>query len=298
MVPAFAVIMSSASILGVADILMFRKVDEPPVTPSKVTGFWASFLAPMQNTSFRSYIGFMSYWHVASMVGSPFISVYLLQYVGMALWQVLALWTVAWVGGAVFSQVLGRSAELHGNKAVLQVCVMLKPINMFCLMLAPRDATLAFWTLLPMFVLDAALNAGILIANNGFLLKNSPTENRTMFVASGTAIAGIVGGITAIISGFALTQMEGLTIPFAGGTITGYHILFGLSMLLRFGALPMVNRIQEPSTHPPMPVFSDQVVVVTVFWYRRIEGQIRSLRPARTGRKRRPLPAKVTHSAH
>jgi len=92
--------------------------------------------------------------------------------------------------------------------------------------------------------------------------------------------------------------MAGLSIPFGHGSITGYHVLFALSMLLRFGAVPMVKRIQEPSTHPPMPVFSDQVVVVTILWYRRIEGQIRSLRPARTGRKRRPLPEKVTHSAH
>lgn len=294
----FALIMTVASLLGIIDITMFRKVDEPAVTPAQVTGFWEAFLAPMQNPSFRSYIGFMSYWHIASMVGAPFISLFLLEYVGMHLWQVLALWTLAWVGGAVFSQLLGRSAELHGNKAVLKVCVMLKPINMFCLLLAPRDASLAFWTLLPMFILDAALNAGILIAHNGFLLKNSPTENRTMFVASGTAIAGIVGGVTAIVSGIALTMMHDLAIPLGQSTLTGFHVLFAISMLLRFGALPMVKRIQEPTAHPPMPVFSEQVVVVTVFLYRRIEGQIRSLQPARQASKRHKLPAKNTHSAH
>ena len=160
MVAVFAVIMTIASVLGVADIAMFQKVDEPPVTPSRATGFWESFLAPMQLPSFRSYIGFMSYWHLASMVGAPFISLYLLEHVGMKLWQVLALWTVSWVGGAVFSQFLGRQAELHGNKAVLKVCVVLKPINMFCLILAPQDATLAFWTLLPMFMLDARAECG------------------------------------------------------------------------------------------------------------------------------------------
>ena len=298
MVAVFAVIMTISSVLGIADIAMFRKVDEPPVTPSQATGFWQSFLAPMQLPSFRSYIGFMSYWHLASMVGAPFISLYLLQHVGMHLWQVLGLWTAAWVGGAIFSQLLGKQAELHGNKAVLKICVVLKPINMFCLMLAPRDPALAFWTLLPMFMLDAVLNAGILIANNGFLLKNSPTENRTMYIASGTAVAGIVGGVTAIVSGMALTAMDGWSMPIGSLTFTGFHVLFGISLLLRFGAIPFVNRIQEPSTHPPMPVFSEQVVVVTVFWYRRIEGQIRSLRPARTTRKRRAQPEKVTHSAH
>ena len=299
MVAVFAVIMTIASILGVADIAMFRQVDEPPVTPSRETGFWESFLAPLQLPSFRSYIGFMSYWHLASMVGAPFISLYLLEHVGMKLWQVLALWTVSWVGGAVFSQFLGRQAELHGNKAVLRVCVMLKPINMFCLILAPQDPTLAFWTLLPMFMLDAALNAGFLIANNGFLLKNSPTENRTMYIASGTAVAGMVGGATAIVSGYALTAMHGWSMPIGPMSLTGFHVLFAVSMLLRFGAIPFVNRIQEPSTHPPMPVFSARVVVVSVRWYRTIEGGLSRLRrdPPATRKGRHPLPDKATHSA-
>ncbi|RLS54770.1 MAG: MFS transporter [Planctomycetota bacterium] len=301
MIAAFAIIMTVASVLGVADIVMFRKVDEPPVTPSKAIGFWESFVAPLKLPSFRSYIGFMSYWHLASMVGAPFISLYLLQYVGMGLWQVLALWTAAWVGGAAFSQFLGKQAELHGNKAVMKICVLLKPINMFCLMLAPRDPALAFWTLVPMFMLDAVLNAGILIANNGFLLKNSPTENRTMYIASGTAIAGIVGGVTAIVSGMALSAMDGWSLTIAGAQITGFHVLFLVSMLLRFGAVPFVNRIQEPTTHPPMPVFSAQVVVVTVRVYRSIQGSIRILRPDQAQRParppRHPLPNKSTQAA-
>jgi len=298
MIAAFAAIMTFASIVGVIDIALFKKVYEPPVTPSKAIGFWDSFLAPLKLKSFRTYIQFMSYWHVASMVGAPFISLYLLEYVGMQLWQVLALWTVAWIGGAVFSQLLGKQAELHGNKAVLKICVALKPINMLCLMFAPRDPQLAFWALLPMFMLDAALNAGFLITNNGFLLKHSPTENRTMYVAAGTAIAGMVGGVTAIISGFALTAMEGLSLPLGPFQLTGYHVLFAVSMLLRIGAIPLVNRIQEPSTHPPMPVFSPQVVVVTVRVYRSIEGTIRSLRAdpvqAPTLKSRQAVPGKVT----
>ncbi len=170
---------------------------------------------------------------------------------------------------------------------------------MFCLLLAPQDPTLAFVTLLPMFMLDAVLNAGILIANNGFLLKNSPTQGRTMFIASGTATAGIVGGVTAIVSGYALTKMNGWTYSLGSATITGYQVLFAISMLLRFGALPMVKRIQEPSTHPPMPVFSEQVVIVSVRSYRSIEGGLNRLRrDAPTSRKGRvSRPDKVTHSA-
>lgn len=298
MIPGFAAIMTFASIAGVIDIAMFRKVHEPPVMKSQAMGFWQSFVAPLKLPSFRSYIGFMSYWHFASMVGAPFISLYLLEYVGMQLWQVLALWTAAWIGGAVFSQQLGKQAELHGNKAVLRICVILKPINMLCLMFAPRDPVVAFWALLPMFMLDAVLNAGFLITNNGFLLKHSPTENRTMYVAAGTAIAGMVGGATAILSGFGLSAMEGLVFPVGGLSLTGYHVLFAISMALRIGAIPLVNGIQEPTVHPPMPVFSRQVVVVSVRVYRSIEGTIRGLRPVAKKspalKSRKVLPGKVT----
>ena len=38
------------------------------------------------------------------MVGAPFISMYLLEHVGMDLFHVLLLWTISWVGGAVLSQ--------------------------------------------------------------------------------------------------------------------------------------------------------------------------------------------------
>jgi hypothetical protein len=114
-----------------------------------------------------------------------------------------------------------------------------------------------------------------------------------MYVAAGTAIAGMVGGVTAIISGFALTAMEGVSLPLGPFQLTGYHVLFAISMLLRIGAIPLVNRIQEPTTHPPMPVFSPQVVVVTVRVYRSLEGTVRSLRPdpvrARTLKSRRAV---------
>jgi hypothetical protein len=47
---------------------------------------------------------------------------------------------------------------------------------MIGLLFLPKDPTLAFWIMVPVFIIDSLLNAGIAIANNGFMLKNSPSE--------------------------------------------------------------------------------------------------------------------------
>ena len=84
---------------------------------------------------------------------------------------------------------------------MLVLCTAFKSINMIGLLLCPADPTIAFLVLAPMFMIDAFLNAGIAIANNGFMIKNSPRENRTMFIAAGTGFAGIVGGVASIVAG-------------------------------------------------------------------------------------------------
>ncbi len=56
---------------------------------------------------------------------------------------------------------------------------------------------------------DHALNIGIQIGQEGYLLKQSPSRNRAMFIASGMALAGLVGCVTSITCGAVLTSLQG-----------------------------------------------------------------------------------------
>ena len=98
-------------------------------------------------------------------------------------------------------------------------------------------------------MMDAQLNAGINIANNGFMLKHSPQENRTMFIAAGTAMAGMLGGITAIVAGFFLLRMEGWHYSVGMVSVGGFHVLFAVSLVLRVAAIGMALRIEEPHSN-------------------------------------------------
>ena len=253
----FAVMIGASSLLGVTDILMFRKVDEPPVTPAREAGVWKSLAAPFRHGGFRRYIGFMSYWNLAAMIGAPFISLFLLDYIGLKLYQVLFLWTTAAVGGAISSRWLGRLAERYGNRPVLILSILVKPINMLTFLACPHDPDAAMWMLVPLFMLDAVLNVSILICNNGFLLKNSPVENRTMYIAAGTAVAGLVGGATSVVCGQILSTLLANHVSYGTLLPTGFHILFFTSMVMRILAIPLVFFIQEPNTAPAMTVAVD-----------------------------------------
>jgi hypothetical protein len=116
------------------------------------------------------------------------------------------------------------------------------------LLFCPKDPTFAFWALAPVFAIDAFLNAGITIANNGFLIKNSPRENRTMFVAAGTAYAGLIGGTTSVIAGALLATSDGWSFLFLGTTWSNFQILFAVSIVMRLAAIGLALQLREPTS--------------------------------------------------
>ncbi len=261
---AFAMLIGVGTVLGIADILIFLRIDEPPVDAVPEPKLKTVLAAPFQNRDFRAFIRFTCFWHFAAMVGAPFISLFLLAHVGMELFDLLMIWVFSWIGGAILSSHLGRLAERFGHRPLLILCTAFKSLNMLALLAIPPNPTIAFFVLIPVFMLDALLNTGIAIANNGFLLKNSPSENRAMFIAAGTAVAGMVGGATSILAGVLHTTIGTWTVDIGGKVFTNFHVLFAISIVLRLVAAVLARRVREPDSSSTFDVVV-QLVGVTPF---------------------------------
>lgn len=256
---AFAVMTGLAAVAGVVDILLFLKVEEPPVHPMPSPTLARVFSAPFQDRQFRTFISYTCFWHFAAMLGAPFISMYLLDYMGMSLAQVLMLWAASWAGGALLSRRIGLAVESYGNRPVLILCTISKPINMLALLLVPFVPSAAFWILVAVFVVDALSNAGIAVATNGFMLKYSPRENRSMFIAASTALAGMVGGLTAIAAGGLLTVLPEPLAEWGGVSIVGFHVLFFSSLLLRMASVGLAWGVHEPQARGARQVMTELI---------------------------------------
>jgi predicted MFS family arabinose efflux permease len=247
---------------------MFFRVEEPSVRPLPDLKLSTVFFGPFRHPGFRSFITYGCFWNFAAMVGAPFITLYLLSHVGMSLFQVLLLWAASWVGGAVLSARLGHITEDYGNRPVLIAATGFKSLNMIALLLVPVEPVFAFWILVPVFMVDAVLNAAISIASNGFMLKNSPAENRSMYIAAGTAIAGMVGGLTSIVCGGVLALTADRSVVVAGRSLNGFHLLFALSLILRWVAVWFARRVEEPEGRPTVQVLV-QLIGVTPWRFMR-----------------------------
>ncbi|RLT02282.1 MAG: MFS transporter [Planctomycetota bacterium] len=257
--PAFAMLGVIAAVCGVVDLLLFLKVDEPPVRPAPSPRLRDILSAPFEQREFRRFIGFSCFWHFAAMTGAPFIGLFLLEYVGMDLFHVMLLWATSWIGGALAASRMGWLADKFGHRPLLVLSISFKSALMIALLLVPANPTLAFWLLIPVFMLDALLNAGIAIAQHGFLLSYSPSENRAMYIAAGTAIAGMVGGATSIGSGFLLRSLAGWDFSFLAVGVSHFHVLFSISLLLRLLSSVLVLSVEEPEA-------ARTGVVVTHLW--------------------------------
>ncbi|MFN0195577.1 MAG: MFS transporter [Planctomycetaceae bacterium] len=257
--PAFLLLASVAAVFGLADLMLFLKIEEPLAKRDPNPQTFKVLLQPFKHADFRRFILFTSFWHVAAMVGAPFISLFLLDYIGMDLFSVMMLWTCSWIGGALFSRKIGAWVEEYGHRPILILSTALKPLNMLALLVIPRDPTIALCVLIPVFMLDQMLNAGITIANNGFMIKNSPAQNRTMFIASGTALAGLIGGITSVVSGICLTSMSSWTFYLFDTNFVNYHVLFAISFVLRVASAVLAPWLREPKSQQVKHVLSELV---------------------------------------
>ncbi len=245
------------SVLGMLDLCFFFWVEEPPVARSVSPRWRDIFAEPFRRKEFRRFISFTCFWHFAAMAGAPFISLYLLHDIGMSLFQVLMLWAASWVGGALCSHHMGHWADRYGSRPVLILCISGKSVNMIALLLVPAEPTLAFAILVPVFMLDQALNSGILIANNGFMIKNSPSANRTMYIAACQALAGLVGGITSILGGALLAAIADVQWTCLGRSWGHFHLMFAVSVLLRWISAVWVRHLREPNSQSPRHIIDE-----------------------------------------
>ena len=245
---AFATLIVAGAVFGVADLMFFFKVEEPPVTPAEEPALSKVLSAPFRQPGFRSFISYACFWNFAAMIGAPFISLYLLSYVGLDLFRLMMLWMFCWVGGALLAGRLGGIAERFGNRPVLILCTAFKSTNMIALLLVPRDPNMAFWILIPVFIVDSILNAGIAIASNGFMIKNSPNGNRSMYIAAGMALAGLVGCATSVACGGVLILLSSWQVPWGSAEFNGFHLLFAVSLMLRLVAVCFAVLIKEPKS--------------------------------------------------
>lgn len=261
----FLVVSIVGAIAGVWDILLFIGVPEPPVERSE-TPRLARLLEPFRDQQFRLFMVNSTTWTFAAMLSAPFMQIYLLKEMGLAVHWVLGLFMFHALGGALFARSIGTMIDSVGHRPLIILCTALKSLITIAMMLIVPG----FWLLIliPVFLLDNMLNTGLLVARNGFMLTLSPRENRPMFIAAVLATSGLAGGVAALLGGYLLEHLPSSLGQIGAYNVTAYRAVFALSAVLRLLNMISAGAIREPQSREPREVLIEVIGPAVLRWLR------------------------------
>lgn len=254
---------------GVIDILMFLKVHEPAMAHGPAPSF-RLFASPFRDTNFRRFILYNAYWSFAATFGFAFFRLYMLRYLKMELWQIQMIFCFHAFGGVFFAPQIGRLVDRIGSRPIIVLCSVLKSLVVIGIFLA-QPGWVHMLHLIPIFILDNILNTGMFVAHNNYMLRYSPRAARPMYVAAVLATSGLVGAGTNVLAGQVLQSlarwgMDQHPVEWAGLHWTNFHVVFCISILLRWVAIPIAMRIREPKAEEPSDVLFETIVPAVVQW--------------------------------
>jgi len=246
----FPVLVAIGVVAGVADICLFLRVDEPANPVLADIPILQVLTEPLRHPDFRTFVVYSCAWTASAMVGAAFMRIYVLEVLGLPLWLSIFYWALYGLGSVSVASVWGRLIDQHGSRPVMVLCSWFKPVIALTFMLVTPKV--ALFVLPPAFVFDSAVNAGMMVARNGYMLTIAPRENRSMFIAAIMGLAGICGGVAAITAGAFLRSISSFEWQFAGRDWNHFQVLFAMSAVLRFSCIPLARRIREPKSSHSM----------------------------------------------
>jgi hypothetical protein len=244
----YVILAVTGVVIGVIDILVFVRVPEPPQEPPDNSGLLATTTQPIKDRNFRPFLYFMGFWHFAIFLSAPFFGLFMMEELGYNVLTVQLVGLPAALGIVMSSRFWGLLCDTYGFRPVLQLLVAGKAATPLFFMLTPRNPEFGVPFLASMHFLDGVLNAGVVLACQGVLLKNTPRQNRSMYIAASNFLSiGIAATIAPIAAGALIEWINQFPAPSIGPyKMTGYFVVFGLSLLLRTGAVALVSRLYEP----------------------------------------------------
>ena len=234
-------------VAGVTDIALFLKVPEPAGERDMGTPLAQMLLRPLADKQFRPYILFTCVWMLAVSVGGPFFSLYMIQHLELSVGKVQLISAMSTLGVVVTSRFWGLMCDTYGQRPVLQLSLFGKALIPLSLLITPAIPAIAIPWLAIAFFIDGLTLCSLMLATQGFLLKGTPRRSRSMYIAAINFIGGVVAAVGSAISGEVIERLSHHSLDLWVYSLNGFHLMFGISFLLRITSSFFAARIHEPT---------------------------------------------------
>jgi len=206
--------------------------------------FWRMVRIPFSDRNFVRLALFSTAWSFSVYLSAPFFAVYMLKDLEMSYGLLALVQIVNEVASILALPLWGRLSDRFGSKPILSLTTLaasLLPI--FWLATGSRHFILIIVVLQ---LYGGVFWSGLNLNSNNLLLKLSPRENRSVYLASFAAVTGLATAIAPLLGGFLALRLRETELVFHSFRIYDLHFIFLISGALRLFSRPILKGVSEP----------------------------------------------------
>ncbi|HWR59765.1 MAG TPA: MFS transporter, partial [Thermodesulfovibrionales bacterium] len=212
-----------------------KKIEEEGIT--------RMFVIPLRDGNFRRFLFYNCWWMSAVGIGAPFWQPFMMQKLGMSLFEVQIYGSINIIAAILVVRLWGRLIDAYGNRTAMRFIILLGGFNpMVWLFITPGNYPLLYLEAITSGIMWAG--AGLVATN--FALSIAPSERRQLYSGVSGAFSGVAMMTTMLLSGAFLPRV----IEISGLRLEPEQVLFALTGLARWSAQAPLSWVLEPRSRP------------------------------------------------
>jgi len=237
-------------VCGIISLVFLKKIpDLEKAKPKKeFYNFWKLVKIPFKDSNFLRFALFSTAWSFSVYLTAPFFVVYMLKDLKMSYGLLALVNIVCEISTILALPFWGKLSDRFGSKPVLSLTTMATSLlpMLWVLTISPH-----FVLIIMMLQVYAGLFwSGLNLNSNNLLLKLSPKENNSIYLASFAALTGLTTAIAPVIGGLLATKLRGTELNLGFAKVYDLHFLFLISGILRLVSRVFLQKIVEPKEKP------------------------------------------------
>ena len=201
----YLVLYSCCCFLACVDQVLLGRMEEVPCTPMKSLRL-GDLKRPLKDAAYRKIVIFLPAWFFSQNFSSAFLSVYMLQALGMSHTQISGVAMVASAAGILGTWFWGRAADKSSWNRILLWTGCIIGGTYLCWGAVPPGVGLAIPFLLQSLV--AACSGSFHMASANLQYSCAPAEGKTLYLGVGAAISNLTGYGAALLGASAQSMLQ------------------------------------------------------------------------------------------
>jgi MFS family permease len=239
-----------AVVCGEISLRFLRRIpaletEKPPVPRMD---FWRLVRLPFRDSNFVKLALFSMAWSFSVSLAAPFFAVYMLMDLKMSYALLALVHIVNELASILALPLWGKLSDRFGSKPVLSLTTLAAAfLPILWLFTVSRHFVLII-VILQLY--GGIFWSGLNLNSNNILLKLSPKEHNSAYLAAFAAVTGLATAVAPLLGGVLAVQLRDTRLSLGPVTIYDLHFVFLISGVMRLVSRIFLEKIVEPKEKP------------------------------------------------